>query len=290
MHSIAATSDLALEGNMRENDIDIDSIEEDSDLSDRQLPNEPEETSVEIAHNETRRLCWIRMLVACVLMASTIGMASAVHRFTSGIEQREFKTALRENAAKILGDVRGALKFTLGAVDTFSMSLLSYARTSNSTWPFVTNPDFVLQASKLRRQAKAFVVTSHVLVSTEQREAWQSYSVANDAWVNQSVALLAQDKSFHGIIMKDWTVNSIISGLDGGPIATPGPYLPLWQVRSHLTSRLITQNQWLVSHNYHIRFSLLQLWQFSIRTILTFCRIRRPVQCLRIYSRTRLPL
>ena len=72
-----------------------------------------------------------RLLVLAVLLISMIGVALTVHIYVSSSEKRAFEDQFRENATKVLDAIGISFDTSLGAVDAFVISLVSYARYSN---------------------------------------------------------------------------------------------------------------------------------------------------------------
>jgi hypothetical protein len=56
-------------------------------------------------------------------------------------------------------DAVGTLDLTLGAVDNFIVKAVSYAKYSNSTWPFVTIPDFAVKLPNSSVALPPFIAT-----------------------------------------------------------------------------------------------------------------------------------
>lgn len=181
-----------------------------------------------IAQEENKNVFRLRLLVISVLVASTIGVAVGVFLYVSGAEQSDFESQFEDDADKVLESIGTTLALTLGSVDAFLVALVSYARDTNSTWPFVTYPDYGVRMAKLRTLSKAILASQYQLVTAEQRAEWEAYSVANDAWVQDGIDTQKIDKNFHGTIVTDfWTRGDIHD--TGDPYYAPGPYLPKWQ-------------------------------------------------------------
>ena len=57
------------------------------------------------------------------------------------------------------------------AMESFSTTVTSYAEATNSTWPFVTIPNYPSRAERLRKLAKANTVAFLPLVDEMDRDA-----------------------------------------------------------------------------------------------------------------------
>jgi hypothetical protein len=177
---------------------------------------------------ETKAVFWLKLTVLGVLVASAVGVALTVFYYTSNAESERFEDRFSGDATKVFEAVGGSLDFSLGAVDSFVVGLVSFARYANLTWPFVTVPDYGVKAAKLRGLSKAFSVGHYLLVTTEKRADWEKYSIENDAWVKEGLEAQKKDTNFHGKILTDYEAYGYIHG-NAGPSEGPGPFFPFWQ-------------------------------------------------------------
>jgi hypothetical protein len=181
-----------------------------------------------IAKEESKNLFRLKLLVFAVLLASTIGVAVAVYRYVSNAEQASFEEHFKGDSDKVLEAIGSTLELTLGSVDNFLVGMVSFARYTNATWPFVTVPDYAVRLAKLRSLSKAVLVSQYHFVAGNERTDWEAYSVANDGWVVEGIEVQKKDENFEGKIVTDfWTRGDIHNNAD--PYEAPGPYLPKWQ-------------------------------------------------------------
>jgi class 3 adenylate cyclase len=195
-----------------------------------QEPTKSNEDDAEIAEAESNLLFWIRMIVLAVLVLSTVSVALVVYFYTSDSEEDEFEEQFVSDSLKVFEAVGTSLDITFGAADAFILKVVSYARYSNSTWPFVTTPDFAVQAAKLLSISSAVFFNQYPLVSNDQRAEWEKYSIENDAWVEDGIQVQARNKNYAGPIVTEYETHGIIHDNDGDVAqSNPGPYLPAWQ-------------------------------------------------------------
>jgi hypothetical protein len=188
--------------------------------------NRPEQEI--IAKEEDKAVFRLKLLVLTVLVLSTIGVALVVYLYTSGAEKNDFEAQFTGDSTKIFESIGSTLELTLGAVDSFLVGLVSFARFTNATWPHVTLPDYAVRVAKIRSLSKAVLVTQYHFVTDGQRAKWESYSVANDYWVGESIEVQKNDVTYEGKIVTDyWTRGDI--HVDADLYTRPGPYLPKWQ-------------------------------------------------------------
>jgi hypothetical protein len=189
--------------------------------------NKPEEQDI-IAKEEDTAVFRLKLLVLAVLVVSTVGIAMVVYLYTSDAEEDDFEAQFIGDSSKIFESIGSTLELTLGAVDSFLVGLVSFARFTNATWPYVTLPDYAVRVAKVRSLSKAVLVTQYHFVTDGQRTTWENYSVANDYWVDESIEVQKNDETYEGKIVTDyWTRGDI--HVDGDPYTSPGPYLPKWQ-------------------------------------------------------------
>jgi flagellar basal body-associated protein FliL len=143
--------------------------------------NEKDESKIATA--ETKAVFRLKIFVISFLVASAIGVALVVYYFTSNAEENEFEETFQDNAAKVLEALGSSLFLTLGAFDNYVITVVSFARFTNATWPYVTVPDYAVRTAKIRRLSKAVVVSQYHFVTTEQRTTWENYTSQNSAWV-----------------------------------------------------------------------------------------------------------
>jgi hypothetical protein len=94
-----------------------------------------------------------------------------------------------------------SLDQTFGAFDSVAVSMVSHAKFANMTWPFVSLPNFAVKMSKVLPLSDAFGLAVIPVVTPENREAWEEYSVMNDGWINESMAVQETWDGYSGPIV-----------------------------------------------------------------------------------------
>ena len=182
-----------------------------------------------LSRRETRVVLFLRLLVLSVLIFSTIVLAYVVHDYLKTTEEEKFQDEFDSAANKVLTSIGSNLDLTLGAIDALAVSFLSYARATNQSWPFVTLPDFGMRATKARRLGKSIYLTMHHVVEAEERAAWEAYTSMNNAWVNESVVLQANDPDYHGVNYFDhYYLDEIVDNCEYA-VPEADRYIPSWQ-------------------------------------------------------------
>ena len=194
----------------------------------------------EIAQRETKYVYWLRFLVIFVLTTSTLVVSLLVHKYVVMTEHEDFTTRFESDATKILDSIGTTLDQTLGATDSFVVQMVSYARASNSSWPFVTVPNFAVKASKLLKLSKAFTMLISLKVTPDEATQWEEYaSVTGPEWLDDALHVQRENPEYE-FVVPEGPINTTyeifrISQGDVVPVnKTEGPshlpfYLPIWQ-------------------------------------------------------------
>ena len=62
-----------------------------------------------------------------------------------------------------------------------------------------------VRAAKLRSLTKAIVVSQYPRVEDDQRYAWEAYSDANNAWVEEGLRVQRENANFEGKNVDEWS-------------------------------------------------------------------------------------
>ena len=189
-----------------------------------------------IAKQESRAIFWLRVLVVLVLVASTVGVCIAVHNHLSNAEEEDFTSQFESDAAKMIEGIADSFDNTFGAADTFALSLVSFAKSTNMTWPFVTFPDFTVQGMKVLKSSNAFMVGLYPIVEVEQIDEWKQYASEHDDWVKEALEIHANDPDYDAKLvgLDEYAVSYELYGTSGlveepSPLGNYSYYLPSWQ-------------------------------------------------------------
>ena len=126
-----------------------------------------------------------------------VGAATFTYIFTSKAEVAQFEQQFEEDAQKIMQSIGASVDSTIAAVDAFAIGLLSFARDTNQTWPFVTIPDLEARTSKVLALTKAIIIFEFMVVKPEERSRWETYT-AEKGPVWAPCPQITQEKSILG--------------------------------------------------------------------------------------------
>ena len=104
----------------------------------RQSGEAVEEELNKIAGAENRAIWCLRLVIAFIMLASTVGVALIVYFYVKKQEDDQFESIFKDDAVKIFENIGDSLYLYLGAIDAFAATLVSAARFSNQSWPTVT--------------------------------------------------------------------------------------------------------------------------------------------------------
>ena len=168
-----------------------------------------------IGKKESQEVYHFKIIVLILLFIAAIVTATWVYIFISQKEEDDFTEHFQQNAAKVLDAVGSSIDQTLIPMDSLAVDLVSYARATDSPWPFVTLPNFGLRMSKAVPQTDAMMIQYLPLVQPWQRADWEKYAWQQNAWVNETMTLQETWDGFYGNIIYNWTAQDFIYGDDG---------------------------------------------------------------------------
>jgi hypothetical protein len=139
-----------------------------------------------------------------VLVTSAVSVALSVYFHTRNSETEAFEEHFQDSADKVFDGYLRQIDRTLGIADSFVLSLVSYATHTKQKLPFVTLPEFGKRLASIRTLAKGTLVVIYPLITLDQREQWQNYSLQHYDWVQEDLDLLqANDTRYHGEIYSE---------------------------------------------------------------------------------------
>jgi hypothetical protein len=207
------------DGDEDSDDDDKDDMDEDADADsrtdsegDRKPFNSDSTPADTIAQEETVVVFRLKMVVLLVLVISAVGVAFTVHFYLRRSELAAFHAQYKVDSKKILQTAGSTIESVFGAFDTVAVSLVSHARATNQTWPFVTLPDFAVRMSKTVHLSRTINMNFLPLVTPTQRKDWETYAIHNDDWVNETVDVQRGFKNYYGPDEYDTMPHNILHG------------------------------------------------------------------------------
>jgi len=192
--------------------------------------------------NETRAVNVIRLLTGLVLVGVAALVCALIFVFTADSEKDDFETQFNHYAEKVVDQFRVNSQRRLGALESLALDFTSWQEHSNETFPLLTLPDLERKAAFTLEFAQVLSVMTFPIV--ENRTAWEDYSVENQGWLAEGLALQTNVKlkeeagdvaeinaqgTGSGDPYTDPSITPFIFNTDGIEEGT-GPYAPIWQM------------------------------------------------------------
>jgi hypothetical protein len=177
--------------------------------------NDKKNGAYALSENETKNVNRIRAVVAIVVAVATLSMSMTIYYYVRNSESKNFHRAFDSDAKRLLNGVGESIKSNLAVLDAFASTLVSMAKQSNQTFPYVSLPTFGIKASKLLSMTDAFIVSIQPVVYPDQRLRWENYSVENQWWVNETKAIQEIDEFYYDNVTYGQIEPSTIFGLNG---------------------------------------------------------------------------
>ena len=178
----------------------------------------------EISKKATKNVFHMKILVIAILIVSASSLAACAFSFIRKSETKQFESKFGYDAQKVLEAIGSSLDRTLGLMDGLAVTLVSYARDKNDTWPFVTLPDFGPRMAKLLPQTDAIYIIVLPIVKPYKKKKWEEYSIQHEEWVNQSIIIQETWDGYYGPVDYDWEPYGTIYG-DFGDIESSVRYV-----------------------------------------------------------------
>lgn len=161
-----------------------------------------------LAKEDTRVVNVLRIAVLSVLVITATVVSTGVYLYTRNDERHAFETQFEDSAHQVIDTFHQAVERNIAAVASLSASITSQSlaeaeRNPSSQFPsyFATLADFELQASNVRAISGSHLLTWCPLITDENREAWEEYSLQNrfhsaEAYEKDNQYRAQQDQEF----------------------------------------------------------------------------------------------
>lgn len=210
-----------------------------------------------LVNGQSNSIVWcLRILLFVLLGSLASGVCYTVYRQSRDKELLKFEEDFSHLADKLLQSFSSTLSQRMGSVDHFARDMISLVdHDPNMQWPFVTLPDFEYRAASTCRLADLVNLVLAVRVETEERKAWEEYSVENQGWRQEG--LMIQQREKHRATGNFTTWNLLEADVENistvitrpgsrltGPVneTRDGPYLVAWQTFPVITKALANMN------------------------------------------------
>ena len=178
------------------------------------LAENEEQESVHLAQKENKKVHSLKAVVLGALAVSALAVALAVYYYIKNAEEDDFEKSFGDDATKVLSSLGSNLDLTMEAIDGFVVNIMSFAKATNQTWPFVTIPDFGLRAGKVLSLTGAYIMNLYPLVENGEREAFEHYMATHNEWVEETIDIHDKDVTWSGPVVRDGENWDVIYGYD----------------------------------------------------------------------------
>ena len=124
-----------------------------------------------LAQEETRAVSRLRSVVIAVLVVSTTAVAMGVHFYLKNAEENHFRDTFTTDADKVVNNIAEGFTRMMAATDALTVNIVSHARDTNQTSPFVVLPDFGVQATKARKLASLTKYPTRIVLLTKTSQS-----------------------------------------------------------------------------------------------------------------------
>jgi len=137
---------------------------------------------------ETCMVHWLHCVVLTLLLLTMFLISGGVFVYTRNHETQRFETVFGDSAFQVMDSFHDTLEQSLLSLDSFSVTITSLANATNQSFPFVTIPDFEVRGANTRVQSGSQILYYFPLVTDENREAWEDYSMQHRSQVDVAFA------------------------------------------------------------------------------------------------------
>jgi hypothetical protein len=197
--------------------------------------NDGRSSNHHLGGKETKAVSLLRLVVLAVLVVSATCTAIAVYFYTRNSELRSFEMDFYSDAENIIHGAGHSLYITLSAIDSYAAYVMSQARATNQSFPFVTTSDAHIHMAKLGSIGHTQMIQqAHFVSSSQQRIEWENYTTNNNQWINDSIQQQNSDTNNATLYIDpiqnfSSLVNEGMIHTYDGPSSNNALYLPTWQ-------------------------------------------------------------
>jgi hypothetical protein len=210
-----------------------------------------EQRTRHIFRYEARAMQWARLLFVSSLMVTGILASIASFMYLRQREYHDFSHDSSTTHQQLIWQLQERAATSRRSLQAWSYQVAQYAADTGATWPEVTLPDIDRRSKLVSQQSGATLLVHAPVITNATRKSWESYSVQQGGWMTASIPEHATMHSY-SIRSKNSTSNSsndnavnhtTTNGFaveylphsifnDQGKTSGPGPFLPVWQVRT----------------------------------------------------------
>lgn len=113
-------------------------------------------------------------------------------------------------------------------LNSWSLHLTASIPQPDAMWPFVTIPNFEVQGQDALEHTGARLLSICPIVTTDNRDEWETYSVENQDWIQESIEVSGEDTTSSAGI-SSFIFRPAFPRLNATVPLYEDKYLPIWQ-------------------------------------------------------------
>ena len=187
----------------------------------------PEESNTRMdttLQHKTRQVLGLKLIVVIALFCFALLAAITAYKVTVQQEEQRFKDAFSAIADKLFAASFQKANNNVWAGLSLSITFTSFAIATNSTFPFVSLPDFNLRIEGAPSRAKTSSISFSPLVTQDNRKKWEHYATQHQHLLGFNISLRERPIEL-GIYQYSST-----KPMQAQNDTTNGPFIPYWQI------------------------------------------------------------
>jgi hypothetical protein len=191
-----------------------------------------------LSKKESNHVFRLRVIVVLILIVAAAGVSMLVFYISKFSERDEYNNQFDGAKGQIFEAFEAIKTERISGLSSLGVAAISYGIDHSKSWPFVTLSRFQERALTMRSNSKVLQVSLHNLVTEDDRDQWEKYTVSNDSrWIGYAIDYqesVGLDKFIfdYGEDFTNATSQPIVTISDDHervPVSGGGPYLPFWE-------------------------------------------------------------
>jgi len=154
-----------------------------------------------LAKQESQAIKCLRWIVFLVLLIIGAAIAGLIFHFVREEQVDQFEEDFKYYATQVTETFNKQLRRTLDAQDTLSTDITSHAVDTESSFPFITLPEFEFKGANARIAGDTTLIYYMPAVTEEIRLQWEKYAAEHKdhneiAFASEQISKAEQDMSF----------------------------------------------------------------------------------------------
>jgi hypothetical protein len=168
----------------------------------------------DIATKETREVRQVKCVILLVVFMSVLG-AFMVFFYSKQSEQTKCETTFYSDGENVLQFLERLMERSSVALDNLAAMIVTVARVTNTSFPFVSVPGFGAHVAKIAPLVGAMCTYYCPLVTFDQRKQYEQFTSGNNkilqAYVNETIKFQSENPFYYGPkIQNDWKYRNSI--------------------------------------------------------------------------------